>query len=39
VFGRDLTKPGARRERLAHMVDVIAGYLRPVTGTDAGTPG
>ena len=30
VFGRDLARPGARRERLAHMVDVITGYLRPV---------
>ena len=32
VFGRDLARPGARRERLAHMVDVITGYLRPVAG-------
>jgi AcrR family transcriptional regulator len=30
VFGRDLARPGARRERLAHMVDVITGYLRPL---------
>jgi AcrR family transcriptional regulator len=29
VFGRDLSAPAARKERLAHMVEVIAGYLRP----------
>jgi AcrR family transcriptional regulator len=29
VFGRDLATPRARRERLAHMTDVILGYLRP----------
>ncbi len=29
VFGRNLASPGARRERLAHMTDVILGYLRP----------
>ena len=27
VFGRDLATPRARRERLAHMTDVILGYL------------
>jgi AcrR family transcriptional regulator len=27
VFGRDLADPAARDERLAHMVDVIMGYL------------
>jgi len=29
VFGRDLATPAAQRERLAHMVDVVLGYLRP----------
>ena len=29
VFGRDLAKPAARRERLAHMIAVVQGYLRP----------
>ena len=29
VFGRNLAAPGARQERLAHMTDVILGYLRP----------
>jgi len=29
VFGRDLATPQARDERLAHMVDVILGYLSP----------
>jgi AcrR family transcriptional regulator len=29
VFGRDLGARAARDERLAHMVDVILGYLRP----------
>ena len=29
VFGRDLSSAAARRERLAHMSDVILGYLRP----------
>ena len=29
VFGRDLATERARRERLAHMTDVILGYLRP----------
>ena len=28
VFGRDLATPRARRERLAHMTDVVLGYLR-----------
>jgi AcrR family transcriptional regulator len=32
VFGRDLGTPGAREARLAHMVDVIMGYLRPAGG-------
>lgn len=30
VFGRDLATPRARRDRLAHMTEVILGYLRPV---------
>jgi AcrR family transcriptional regulator len=29
VFGRDLATPPAREERLAHMVEVVLGYLRP----------
>jgi len=29
VFGRDLAAPRSRDERLAHMSDVILGYLRP----------
>ena len=29
VFGRNLATPRARRERLAHMTDVILGFLRP----------
>jgi AcrR family transcriptional regulator len=29
VFGRDLATPESRAERLAHMTDVILGYLRP----------
>jgi len=29
VFGRDLATAAAQRERLAHMIDVIHGYLRP----------
>lgn len=29
VFGRDLATSRARDERLAHMIDVILGYLRP----------
>ena len=32
IFGRDLATPRARRERLAHMTDVILGYLRPNIG-------
>ena len=28
VFGRDLSTASARRERLAHMTDVVLGYLR-----------
>jgi AcrR family transcriptional regulator len=28
VFGRDLATPRARRERLAHMTDLVQGYLR-----------
>jgi len=28
VFGRDLATPRARRARLAHMVDMVLGYLR-----------
>ena len=37
VFGRDLAAARARRERLAHMTDVVLGYLRPpaVDGTSA----
>jgi AcrR family transcriptional regulator len=30
VFGRDLATHRARRERLAHMTEVVLGYLRPV---------
>jgi AcrR family transcriptional regulator len=30
VFGRDLASAAARRARLAHMTEVILGYLRPV---------
>ena len=30
VFGRDLASEASRAERLAHMVDVILGYLRPL---------
>ena len=29
VFGRNLAAPDAREQRLAHMTDVILGYLRP----------
>ena len=29
VFGRNLAAPDARQARLAHMTDVILGYLRP----------
>jgi AcrR family transcriptional regulator len=29
VFGRDLASDASRAQRLAHMVDVILGYLRP----------
>ena len=29
VFGRDLATPRARRARLAHMTDLVLGYLRP----------
>jgi AcrR family transcriptional regulator len=28
VFDRDLARPAARRERLAHMTDLVLGYLR-----------
>jgi AcrR family transcriptional regulator len=35
VFGRDLATPQSRHERLAHMIDVILGYLRP---TQPGAP-
>jgi hypothetical protein len=28
VFGRDLDAPSARSDRLAHMIDVVLGYLR-----------
>ena len=31
VFGRDLATAKARRERLAHMVEVVLGYLRPTS--------
>ncbi|MEP6678425.1 MAG: TetR/AcrR family transcriptional regulator, partial [Betaproteobacteria bacterium] len=30
VFGRDLATPRARRQRLAHMTDVVLGYLHAV---------
>ncbi len=35
IFGRDLMTPGAREERLAHMCDVILGYVvaRPSSPT------
>ena len=29
VFGRDLATPASRKERLAHMTDMVLGYLRP----------
>jgi AcrR family transcriptional regulator len=35
VFGRDLDAARARRDRLAHMTDVVLGYLRP-GAVDAG---
>jgi AcrR family transcriptional regulator len=38
VFGRDLTTAAARDERLAHMVDVIMGYLRPAVDARRGRP-
>ena len=28
VFGRDLASPRSRSERLAHMIDVVLGYLQ-----------
>ena len=28
VFARDLAQPATRRERLAHMTDLVLGYLR-----------
>ena len=31
VFGRDLATPRSHAQRLAHMADVILGYLRPDT--------
>ena len=38
VFGRDLATSVARHNRLAHMTDVILGYLRPVRhATTTGT--
>jgi len=36
VFGRDLSTPGARRERLAHMLAVVLGYLTPPSLTARG---
>src|SRR5690348_1128938 len=38
VFGRDLATTAARNERLAHMVDVIMGYLRPAVDARRGRP-
>lgn len=32
IFGRDLLEPRRRAARLAHMIDVVLGYLRPVEG-------
>lgn len=32
IFGRDLLAPKQRAARLAHMVDVVLGYLRPGDG-------
>jgi AcrR family transcriptional regulator len=32
VFGRDLATPAARAERLAHMVDMVLGYLAATPG-------
>ncbi|MCU0804239.1 MAG: TetR family transcriptional regulator [Burkholderiales bacterium] len=32
VFGRDLATPAARAERLAHMIDVVLGYLAAAPG-------
>jgi hypothetical protein len=36
VFGRDLSTAAAKQARLAHMSDVILGYLRPAAGRRAG---
>jgi hypothetical protein len=33
VFGRDLATPAARAERLAHMIDVVLGYLAAAPGS------
>jgi len=38
VFGRALTQPAARRERLAHMIEVVLGYLRHGAGGTIGAP-
>ena len=43
VFGRDLTAPGALAERLAHMTEVVLGYVRKPSSPTAkagsgGTP-
>jgi AcrR family transcriptional regulator len=32
IFGRDLLVPRQRAERLAHMIEVVLGYLRPQGG-------
>jgi AcrR family transcriptional regulator len=39
IFGRDLGTPTARRARLAHMITVVLGYLRPLSRVrNAGEP-
>ena len=35
VFGRDLSTPRAQDERLAHMTDMVLGYLRPLRRSTA----
>ncbi|HZW73137.1 MAG TPA: hypothetical protein VFF43_06295, partial [Caldimonas sp.] len=30
IFGRDLMAPDALAERLAHMTEVVLGYVRPL---------
>ena len=38
VFGRDLSTAKAKRERIAHMTDVVLGYLRPPVARRLTTP-